>query len=233
MLWECGGCIGVGGVKWRLSLRPRCGIGWSHPPVPGLVPFRSAQVYWSGQPGAGHQILDGGKFWGVCPAHRVHADFGLGCGKIGKKFWHCRRIWPPPCARGGALRAGGRTHNAVYNPIPTSISRFFFIYDTCFLFLSSDYQAHVNYDDFSFYYNDSKERKNIYIYISRERKKSAFLTCAIFVYGCTVLVQERGARCHYSHRHRWWPHIFGFKRDLGWWWGGNFESKTSLAACFW
>jgi hypothetical protein len=68
---------------------------------------------------------------------------------------------PPLRARGGTLRAGGRTHNAVYNPISTSISRFFFSYDTCFLFLSSDYQAHVNYDDFSFYYNDSKERKNI------------------------------------------------------------------------
>ena len=155
-----------------------------------LVPFgglvgrlvgRSAQVYWSGQPGAGHQILDVAGFGAVCPAHRVHADFVLGRGKIGKKFWHRCQIWPPPRVRGGALRAGGRTHNAVYNPISTSISRFFFSYDTYFLFLSSDYQAHVNYVNFSFYYNDSKEIKNIYIYISREGKKSAFLTCAIFV----------------------------------------------------
>jgi hypothetical protein len=101
------------------------------------------------------------RFWRSVPDTQGHAGFGLGRGKIGKNFGHRCRIWPPPRARGGTLRAGGRTHNAVYNPISTSISRFFFSYDTCFLFLSSDYQAHVNYDDFSFYYNDSKERKNI------------------------------------------------------------------------
>ncbi len=115
-----------------------------------------------------------GRFWRSVPDTQGHVGFGLGRGKNGKNFGHRCRIWPPPRAHGGALRMGARAHIAVYNPISTSISRFFFSYDTCFLFLSSDYQAHVNYDDFSFYYNDSKERKNIYIYRVERGKNPHF-----------------------------------------------------------
>ena len=181
VVWMLCGCIGSGGMGRGLSLCPGCGC-WVKPSAcPGVGTV---------QGGSGVLVrvargllpdLGWCRFGCSVSGTQGHAGFGLGCGKIGKNFWHRCRIWPPPRARGGALRAGGRTHNAVYNPISTSISRFFFSYDTCFLFLSSDYQAHVNYDDFSFYYNDSKERKNIYIYRDRERKKSAFLTCAIFV----------------------------------------------------
>jgi len=82
---------------------------------------------------------------------------------------------------GARLRMGARAHNAIYNPIPTSISRFFFIYDSTFFFLSSDYQAHVNYDDFTLYYRVLKE--SIYnIYREIYRKKNRHFRHALFLH---------------------------------------------------